>query len=217
MLMMVEAGEAVFPYNPPLPWEYDGTHIHINIHRFIISSLLWVCHFVCAGANRRRFYFQLCYCALWTRIHHDPKNPTVTIRSHLWSTVCIWSGDFLHVGKQCELREGWLFPPSKLFSKLPCVQTSPEYQCNCGTVHWLDSVRKHLRVFPVFCSLSRNNYLIYLSDKHPQVYKDTKYSTYPLTNAILPKCIYWKCICLITLSIQRQIKGCTYLKSLYHL
>lgn len=57
---------------------------------------------------------------MWS-MRKDPawsQNPAVAIRSHLWSTVCIWSGDFLHVGKQCELKEGWLFPPSKLLSKL---------------------------------------------------------------------------------------------------
>lgn len=164
-LMMVEAGGAeCFSSSHKNMMDHTCTLTYTEL---IISSRLWVCPLVSASADRRRLFSVL---LMWS-VSTDPpqtQNPAVAIRSHLWSTVCIWSGDFLHVGKQCERRKRWLFPLSKLLSKLPCVQISPEYQCSCGGVHWIDGVRKRLQVFPLLCSLSRNNYHIFLSDSMPK-------------------------------------------------
>lgn len=146
-------GEAVFPYIPLWHKSMMGP-IHISIQSFEYVPL-----FVLV-LTEESFIFSFIGV-----VKDSPWSQNPAIRSHLWQHAS-------KVGISCmwESSVSWEradFPRSKLLSKLPCAHSSSEYQCSSGRVHWLDSVKKHLRVFSLFCFLSRNNYLMRLSDKYP--------------------------------------------------
>lgn len=96
---------------------------HINMHNAQGDDFYYA--FMLVRSNPKRLClhpsfnvekrFCLWSCGLWGRVHCRPLNPAVAGGSHLWSTLCIWSEDFLGIKR--EPRECRIFP----HSISPCV------------------------------------------------------------------------------------------------